>query len=168
MRRRQTSKKAQQCASTGYEDHAVSANKEAYNYVPLELARQFESLAALRGVSKVARGETASTQSDGGFFETSKRVDGSIERLRNMPIRKADPHGQTWWQRRANFCKRHRAQMLSRQERVVETNGPFKGTPRRRELGMLMWQCSNLSLDELRSMLPLVGQIVRERAAGKK
>lgn len=151
--------------SNGYEAEPVRADKDAYHYVPLELALEFEPLAALRGVSKVARGEQSSTQSDGGFFETSKRVNGSIDRLRRMPIRKADPHGQTWWQRRANFCKRHRAQMLTKREAVIESAGKFRGTPRRRELGMLMWQCSNLTLDELRAMLPLVRRIVREHGA---
>ena len=148
--------------SNGYETEPVRATKNAYNYVPLDLALEFEPLAAIRGVSEVARGERPSSQSDGGFFETSKSVDGSIERLREMPIRKSQPDGQTWWQRRANFCKRHRAQMLSKGEPLIETKGRFKGTPRRRELGMIMWQCSNLSRQQLQDMLPLVRKIVNE------
>lgn len=125
-----------------------------YKFVPLELARQFEALAAERGVSKVARGEIASTQTDGGFFEAAKRANGRVETLCKMPVRRGSD--QTWWQRRNAFCKRHSAQKKARGEAVVEKSGKYKGTPTRRELGMLMWMCSNLSINDLRNMLPQV------------
>lgn len=130
-----------------------------YKFVPLDLALQFEALAAERGVSKVARGEQASTQTEGGFFQAAKRAGGRIEKLCKMPVRRGSD--QTWWQRRNAFCKRHSAQQRARNEPIVEKNGKYKGTPTRRELGMLMWMCSNLSVPELRKLLPAVQKITK-------
>ena len=118
-----------------------------FSFVPLDLAVKFEKLAAERGVSKVARGQVKSTQSDGGFFQVAKRVGGNIEKLKHLPIKKNSQ--QTWWHRRNNFCQRHRGQMLVKKEPLLETNGKYKGTPTRRELGMLMWMCSSLPQQEL-------------------
>ena len=127
---------------------------ENYSYVPLDLAMKFEKLAAKRGVSRVARGVTRSTQSEGGFFQVAKRVSGNRDKLKQLPIKKNSQ--QTWWDRRNNFCKRHRGQMLVRREPTVEQSGPYKGTPTRRELGLIMWMCSNISNEELTKMLPTV------------
>ena len=118
-----------------------------FSLVPLDLAVKFEKLAAERGVSKVARGQVRSTQSDGGFFQIAKRVNGDIEKLKRLPIRKASQ--QTWWQRRNHFCQRHRGQMLIKREPLIETSEKYKGTPTRRELGMLMWMCSSLPRNQL-------------------
>jgi len=118
-----------------------------FSFVPLELAIKFESLAAERGVSKVARGEVSSTQSQGGFFQIAKRVGGDVNQLKRLPIRKSST--QTWWHRRNNFCQRHRGQMLVKKEPIIESSGKYKGTPTRRELGMIMWMCSSLSQTKL-------------------
>lgn len=128
-----------------------------FYFFPIEIAVQFEALAKKHGVSKVARGEVASTQTDGGFFQHAKRVNGSVEKLFKMPIKKGSD--QTWWRRRNNFCARHRAQRLKQNEPVVESLDEYKGTPTRRELGMIMWMCSNLSVKELEAMLPKVKQV---------
>lgn len=127
---------------------------ENYNHVPIEIATRFEKLAAKRRVSRVARGEVSSKESSGGFFQIAKTVGGKKEKLMKMPIKKGSK--QTWWTRRNNFCKRHRGQMLVKREHTVEQSGPFKGTPTRRELGMIMWMCSNISNDDLKKMLPAV------------
>lgn len=87
----------------------------------------------------------------------AKRVNGDIETLKRTPIRAGSD--QTWCQRRNNFCKRHRGQVLARNEPIKETSGPYAGTPTRRELGMIMWLCSNFTEDELRAMLPRVRAI---------
>ncbi len=118
-----------------------------FSFVPLELAIKFESLAKERGVSKVARGEVRSTQSEGGFFQIAKRVGGDVKKLKNLPIKKNSQ--QTWWHRRNNFCQRHRGQMLLKREPLLEKTGKYKGTPTRRELGMIMWMCSSLPNKEL-------------------
>jgi hypothetical protein len=128
--------------------------------IPLSLALQFEKLAAMRGVSAVARGEIPSSQTQGGFFQAAKRVRGSIRRLSKLPI--SPRSTQTWWQRRNAFCERHSAQQSLHHEPLVETKGKYKGTPTRRQLGLIMWMGSNLSPSQLRSMLPQVKQSLKK------
>lgn len=128
-----------------------------YHFVPLALARQFEALAAQRGVSKVARGEQPSTQTEGGFFQAAKRAGGDWRSLAREPVRRGAQ--QTWWQRRADFCARHRAQQRAFGEASLERQGRYRGTPTRRELGLLMWMCSSLRPARLRQLLPRVQQL---------
>ena len=122
-----------------------------YPVVPLSLAKKFESLARERGVSRVARGEVKSTQTDGGFFEWAKKLDGSVIRLGRQPVRAGSK--QTWWQRRNAFCARHLAQQR-KQDSVgaLEKSGKYAGLPSRRELGLIMWMCSSLPLSKLREI----------------
>jgi hypothetical protein len=121
-----------------------------YHFVPLELAKRFEALAAERGVSKVARGAQASKQSQGGFFQAAKRAQGDWRKLSQMPVRPGAQ--QTWWQRRNAFCARHRAQQIKNREPALERTGKYAGTPTRRELGLLMWMCSSLPPAQLRKI----------------
>lgn len=132
------------------------------HFIPLKLAQKFEKLAALRGVSAVARGESKSSQTEGGFFETAKRVHGNVDRLKRMPVRKGA--SQTWWERRNAFCIRHYVQQVKHREPNIETSGKFKGTPTRRELGLIMWMGSSLSPQKLVDMLPLVKHLTSQRA----
>ena len=127
--------------------------------IPLKLALQFETLAALRGVSAVARGETPSSQTQGGFLQAAKRARGHIDRLKKMPVREGS--SQTWWQRRNAFCDRHQAQQLRRHEPLLETTGQYQGTPTRRQLGLIMWMGSSLSPAQLRAILPRVRNIIK-------
>lgn len=129
--------------------------------IPLSLAIHFEKLAALRGVSAVARGEIPSSQTRGGFFQAAKRVRGSIRHLTNFPVSPGST--QTWWQRRNAFCERHSAQQIQRHEPLVENKGKYKGTPTRRQLGLIMWMGSNLSPSQLRAMLPQVKQSIKNK-----
>lgn len=127
--------------------------------IPLKLAIKFEKLAALRGVSAVARGETKSSQTQGGFFQAAKRAGGSISKLSKMPV-KPGSH-QMWWQRRNAFCERHSAQQALHHEPLMESSGKYKGTPTRRQLGLIMWMGSNISPQVLRSMLPQVKLVTK-------
>ena len=128
--------------------------------IPWPLAQQFEKLAALRGVSAVARGEVSSSQTQGGFFQAANRVRGSIRRLSHLPL--SPKSTQTWWQRRNAFCQRHDAQQAQNHEAWVETKGKYKGTPTRRQLGLIMWMGSNLSPSQLRTLLPQVKQVIKK------
>jgi len=130
-----------------------------YYYIPLSLALKFEKLAALRGVSKVARGETKSTQTTGGFFQVAKTLNGSISKLKKKKINAQSD--QSWWTRRNNFCERHCAQQKLQKTPLVEKSGKYKGTPSRRQLGMIMWLGSNLSPQQLKAMLPLIKNLTK-------
>ena len=127
--------------------------------IPLKLAIKFEKLAAMRGVSAVARGEAQSSQTQGGFFQAAKRAGGNIHKLSKMPV-KSGSH-QMWWQRRNAFCERHSIQQSLNQEPLIETSGKYKGTPTRRQLGLLMWMGSNISPQTLRSILPKVKLVTK-------
>ena len=131
---------------------------EDFYFVPLDLALQFEPLAAERGVSRVARGQVESSTSRGGYLQAAKSVNGDIGRLKRMNALRNGT--QTWWQRRCAFCARHRAQQRANDEPSVEQSGKYKGTPRRRELGLLMWQCSSIAPKQLREMLPRVRKVL--------
>ena len=112
----------------------------SYRFSSLDNAEQFEAYAKEKGVSKVARGEQPSKQSDGGFLQAAKRANGSKKKLSKMPIKKGSE--QTWWQRRNNFCARHAAGSGGK---GLDKNG----LPNRRELGMIMWMCTTLTPQEM-------------------
>jgi hypothetical protein len=118
--------------------------------IPLSLAVQFEPLAKQRGVSRVARGEQRSTQTNGGFLQAAKRVNGSVAKLKQLPVRIGA--GQTWWQRRCAFCARHSSQQRAQREPSLERSGPYAGLPTRRELAMIMWMCSSIPPNKLRQI----------------
>lgn len=130
-------------------------------FIPLSLALAFERLAALRRVSAVARGEVSSTQTQGGFFQAARRARGDVRKLQVWPVKPGST--QTWWERRNNFCERHTAQQASQNTPLVETSGPYRGTPSRRQLGLIMWLGSNLTPARLQSMLPRVREILQSQ-----
>lgn len=117
-----------------------SSKVTEYPFLPLKTVEQFEDYAEYRKVSKVARGEKKSSQSDMGFLEAYKKVKGNKEKLKNFPIKKEKKDGQDWWERRNNFCARHNKQMKN--EDKYEKEGKYKGLPTRRHLGLIMWAYS--------------------------
>lgn len=140
-------------------------SSKSYNNISLNLAKEFENLARVRGVSKVARGEQSSTQTTGGFFQMAKKVNGDSTKLKNMPIRSGST--QNWWQRRNNFCSRHAAEQYQQQTPLVENSGRFQGTPSRRQLGMICWMCSNIPESKLRQMVPIVKKLSQKQTSEK-
>ena len=81
-------------------------------------------------VSRVARGEAPSRQTQVGFVEAYRYAEGSPEIMHRLPARP----GESWADRRAAFVRRHVAQ--------AEANGEpwFRGgRPTRRLLGLVAW-----------------------------
>ena len=132
--------------------------------IGINLAKEFEALARMRGVSAVARGELKSSQTQGGFFQVAKQLKGNIHLLKQKKVKPRSD--QSWWQRRDAFCLRHCAQQILQGTPLIERSGPFQGTPSRRQLGLIMWMCSSISPETLVSMLPRVKEIVK-RGGGK-
>lgn len=116
--------------------------KTRYPFLSLRKANKYKQLAKERGVSKVARGEVKSTQTDMGFMEAYAKVGGRKDRLKTFPVKKSKPDGQTWWERRNAFNARHLAQMKKNNRPFFETKGKYKGTPTRQHLGLIMWAYS--------------------------
>jgi len=130
----------------------VSSKKKSREkpWISVETARKFEKYAKERGVSKVARGEVNSSQSESGFFEMYKRYKGDKNKLSQLKIKKGSE--QNWRQRRNNFCSRHSAQMKKNNRSSIESSGKYKGLPTRQETGMIMWACSNLPESKLKQI----------------
>jgi len=121
------------------------------SWITLDTAKKFEKYAKERGVSKVARGEEDSTQSDKGFFEMYKKHKGDYKLLESVLIKKGSV--QNWRQRRNNFCSRHIAQMKINKIDSIEKSGKYKGLPTRQETGLIMWACSNLPEWKLKKII---------------
>jgi hypothetical protein len=129
--RRSTKRRLSKCSS-----------KKCYSWLSLGLVKKFEKYAKERGVSKVARGETKSTQTDMGFMQAYKKMGGKRMKMYNYPVKRSRPDGQTWGQRRDAFCVRHGAQMKKNNRKSYETSGKYEGLPTRQHTGMIMWACS--------------------------
>lgn len=88
-----------------------------YGYLPLSLVKEYEPLAASKGVSQVAR-------SPRGFLTAYKRAGGKPNRL-----------SEAWRKKRHAFIARHLAQLKGEDK--------FKnGEPTRRHLALIMWAYS--------------------------
>lgn len=113
-----------------------------FKYLPLSKVKKFIKLAKERGVSKVARGEVQSKQTDLGFIEAYKKVNGSISKMKSFPVKRTNPDGQTWNERREAFVARHLTQMRRNNIPLFEKSGKYKGTPTRQHLALIMWAYS--------------------------
>lgn len=85
-------------------------------WMSLKAISKYTSTAKKKGVSKVAR-------SPRGFMSVYKRAGGRVSRV---PAR--------WRRKRANFIKRHMAQVRKRGERLWKD-----GKPTRRALALIHW-----------------------------
>lgn len=95
-------------------------------WIDLDLVEAFVPLAALWGVSEVAR-------SSRGFLAQYRRANGDFRRLT-----------PEWRNRRNNFVARHWAQVEARGEAVVDVHG----VPSRRMLALLMWAAAPGETDD--------------------
>jgi hypothetical protein len=86
-------------------------------FLPLDVVRRFEPIAAARRVSEVAR-------SPRGFLSAYKKARGNPAHL---PLE--------WHQKRRAFIARHMAQVKMRREPLYDRYGE----PTRRALALIMW-----------------------------
>lgn len=119
-----------------------SNNQINFPFLSLQKVKKYKALAKERGVSKVARGELKSNQTDMGFVEAYEKVKGKKDKLKIFPVKKYKPEGQTWLERRNAFNARHLAQMKKNNRPFFETKGKYKDTPTRQHLGLIMWAYS--------------------------
>lgn len=114
---------------------------EMFHYIPLDVVNNFETLAKYYNISKKARGLEKPTKSDKGFLTIYREVKGDIKKLRNYPIKKTIPEGQTWDKHRNNYCKRRKT-MINNQKKMYVQEGTLKGLPTKLHTNMIMWACS--------------------------
>lgn len=127
-------------------------------WMSLSAANAWKAYAKERGVSKVARGETKSSQTDVGFMQAYSQCNGRVTCMRNKPVKRSKPDGQTWDERRLAFIKRHWAQMKRNNRPLFETSGKWKGLPTRQHTGLIMWAWSPVDNATLRGKLKLLDQ----------
>ena len=114
--------------------------EEMYHYLALEVVNKMEVLADYYNISRKARGLEKPVKSDKGFLQIYREVKGDIKKLRNYPIRKDLPEGQTWDRHRNNYCKR-RLSMIKNMKKplLFHDEGILKGLPTILHTNMIMW-----------------------------
>ena len=115
-------------------------SEEIYHYLPLEVVNKMEALADYYNISRKARGLEKPVKSDKGFLQIYREVKGDIKKLRNYPVRKDLPEGQTWDRHRNNYCKR-RLSMIKNMKKplLFHKEGNLKGLPTILHTNMIMW-----------------------------
>lgn len=115
-------------------------SEEMYHYLPLEVVNKMEALADYYNISRKARGLEKPVKSDKGFLQIYREVKGDIKKLRNYPVRKDLPEGQTWDRHRNNYCKR-RLSMIKNMKKplLFHKEGNLKGLPTILHTNMIMW-----------------------------
>lgn len=98
-----------------------------------------EFLAKYYDISKKARGLEKPTTSDEGFLVIWRRVKGDKKQLRNLPVKKSVPQGQTWDKQRNNFIIRRLSMIKNAKDKLYYTSGPDKGLPTKLHVNMMMW-----------------------------
>ena len=118
--------------------HKYNRKNEMWNYLKLDVINKMECLAEYYNISRKARGLEKPTQSDKGFLQVFREVNGNIKALRNYPLKKNKPHGQTWDRHRNNYCNRRFSMIKNQKNKLYENNG----LPTKLHTNMIMWGCS--------------------------
>ena len=106
-----------------------------YPWLSLSLVKKVEPRIAARGVSKVARGQVDSSQTDEGFLEAYKAVKGDKAAMANrMATAKS-----SWAKRRNGFIARHIKQMKTD---THPSGWDSNGNPTDRHLALVAWAYS--------------------------
>lgn len=121
-------------------DFKKNKNKlQFYNYLSVKTVNDLEFLADFYNISLKARGLQKSTKSDKGFLEIWRQVNGDKKKLRNMPVLKSVPNGETWDKHRNNYLKRRLSMLKNTDNKLYYDSGKFKGLPTKLHVNMLMW-----------------------------
>lgn len=117
-------------------------------YLTPDQVDQLEFLAQYYGISEKARGIHKPTKSDKGFkviWETSVQnggAGGDKKQLRNMPIKKSIPNGQTWDKHRNQYLARRLSMVKNADTDLYYTSGRDSGLPTKLHVNMMMWAYS--------------------------
>lgn len=122
-----------------YKKHNRHAT-ESHIYLPVSIINKLEPLAEFYNISRKARGLEKPTTSDEGFLKVYRRIK-NIAQLRTMPVKAANPTGETWDKHRNNYIFR-RLSMLKNagpEYGLYHTSGPLTGLPTVLHVNMIMW-----------------------------
>lgn len=126
--------------------------KESYPYLSPQNIRKLEFLAEYYNISRKARGLEKPTKSDKGFLPIWESVKGDKKQLRNLPIKKTVPNGQTWDKHRNFFIVRRLSMINNARDKLYYTSGPNKGLPTPLHVNMMMWGYSSDSKNVMKNI----------------
>jgi hypothetical protein len=112
---------------------------QVYNYLSVKNVNDLEFLADYYNISLKARGLEKPTKSDKGFLEVWRMVKGDKKKLRNLPVLKNNPNGETWDKHRNNYITRRLSMLKNTKDGLYYKDGPDAGLPSRLHVNMLMW-----------------------------
>lgn len=122
-----------------YKKRGRHAN-ETHGYIPVSIVNKLEPLAEFYNISRKARGLDKPTTSDEGFLKVYRRIK-NIAQLRTMPVKAANPTGETWDKHRNNYIFRRLSMLKNAGPNygLYYTSGPLTGLPTVLHVNMIMW-----------------------------
>ena len=128
----------------------MNLRKKFSKYLSLNVINNVELLAKYYNISRKARGLEKPTKSDKGFLVVYRNIKGDKKKLRNLPIKKDIPKGQTWDKHRNNYCIR-RMSMIKNKD-LYHKDGELKDLPTVLHTNMLIWGCTP-DFDKINKMI---------------
>jgi hypothetical protein len=116
-----------------------------YKFLPVEVVKKYEKLAAEYGVSEVARGLKPSTKTDEGFCKVYKRIK-YPHKLQYIPVKKNRPDGQDYYSFRNTFIKSRLGQIKSAKTPLFYIEGKYKGLPTKQHIILIMYAYSPVNI----------------------
>lgn len=113
---------------------------ESHSYVPVNIINKLEPLAEFYNISRKARGLEKPTTSDDGFLKVYRQIKNTAQ-LRTIPVKAANPNGETWDKHRNNYIVRRLSMLKNAGSNygLYHTEGPLTGLPTVLHVNMLMW-----------------------------
>ena len=109
-----------------------------YPWLSLKTIAKYEKIAELYNVSMVARGLKKGTRTDKGFLQQYKDVNGKMNKLQYIPVKKNKPEGNDYYSYRINFINSRMGQMKHSKTPLYYTEGKFKGLPTKQHIILIM------------------------------
>ena len=109
-----------------------------YPWLSLKTIAKYEKIAELYGVSMVARGLKKGSRTDKGFLQQYKDVNGKMNKLQYIPVKKNKPEGNDYYSYRINFINSRMGQIRKSNTQLYYTDGKYKGLPTKQHIILIM------------------------------
>ena len=133
-----------------------------YTYLPLSIINDYEIIADFFDISRKARGLNKPTKSDKGFLTVYREVKGDKKKLRNYPVKKSIPDGNTWDKFRNNYIKRRLTMLKNADYGLEYKDGKYAGLPTKIHINLIMNGYSPMSLSKLKKNIKKYERIIKE------
>ena len=116
--------------------------EEKYHFLKINLINKYEKLADYYNISLKSRGIEKPTTSDEGFLIIYRKLKGNIKKLKKSPIKKNNPNGDNWYNKRNSQIKAKYNQAKKMKLKLFHDDGPLNGLPTKIHTNMIMWAYS--------------------------